>query len=98
VMINWKRFGRKRSWPNLRHYPGTCPEGLRKTTRNLSQDSRSLGRFHKINAVWNWRSYTQSHKTAVTQQSFVVTVYDLQCKITPFFHKTTVSSFMKLIS
>jgi hypothetical protein len=34
-------FGRKRSWPNLRNYPGIRLEGLRKTTEHLSQDSRS---------------------------------------------------------
>jgi hypothetical protein len=34
-IINWKGYGRKRSWRNLRHYPGICLEGLRKTTKNL---------------------------------------------------------------
>jgi hypothetical protein len=43
-MMNWKIYGRKRSWPNLRHYPGNCPEGLRKPSTTLSQDSRSSGR------------------------------------------------------
>jgi hypothetical protein len=33
-----------RSWPNLRYYPGICLEGSRKTTKNLSKASRSLGR------------------------------------------------------
>jgi hypothetical protein len=28
-MMNWKDCGRKRSWPNLRHYTGICLEGLR---------------------------------------------------------------------
>jgi hypothetical protein len=27
----------------LRHYPGICLEGLRKKTKNLTQDSRCLG-------------------------------------------------------
>jgi hypothetical protein len=40
-MINWKGCGRKRSWPNLRYYPGICPERLRKTTEILSNDSQS---------------------------------------------------------
>jgi hypothetical protein len=35
-------FGRKRSWPNLRYYPGTFLERLKKNTKNLSQDSWSL--------------------------------------------------------
>jgi hypothetical protein len=34
-MVNWKRCGRKRSWPNLRYYPSICLEGLRETTKNL---------------------------------------------------------------
>jgi hypothetical protein len=37
--MNWKRFGRKRSWP-LRYHPGIHPERLRKLTKNLNQDSR----------------------------------------------------------
>jgi hypothetical protein len=28
----------------IRYYPGVCLEGLKKTTKSLSQDSRSLGR------------------------------------------------------
>jgi hypothetical protein len=42
--MNWKGCGRKRSWPNKRHYPGIFLEGLRKSTKNLSWDSRSPGR------------------------------------------------------
>lgn len=34
---------RKQSLPNLRYYPVVCQEGLRKTTRNLNQGSRTLG-------------------------------------------------------
>jgi hypothetical protein len=30
--MNWKGFGRKRSWPNWNYHPGICLE-LRKTTR-----------------------------------------------------------------
>jgi hypothetical protein len=41
-MNNWA--WRKRSWPNLRCYPGICLEVLRETTKNLSQDKRSPGR------------------------------------------------------
>jgi hypothetical protein len=43
-MMNWKRFGKNRSWPDLRYNPGIFLEELRKATRNFSQDSRSLGR------------------------------------------------------
>jgi hypothetical protein len=42
--MNWKGYERKRPWPNLRCYHGICLEGLRETTKNLSQDSRSPGR------------------------------------------------------
>jgi hypothetical protein len=42
--MNFKGFRRKRLWTNLRYYPGSCLEGLRKTTKNLSQDIRSLDR------------------------------------------------------
>jgi hypothetical protein len=42
--MNWKGCCRTRSWPNLRYYPGIYPERPRKTTKKLSQDSRSLGR------------------------------------------------------
>jgi hypothetical protein len=33
-----------RSWPNLGCYPGICLAGLKKTTKSLSQLSRSPGR------------------------------------------------------
>jgi hypothetical protein len=42
--MNWKRCRRKRPWPNLRYSPVICLEGLRKNTKNLSQDSRCPGR------------------------------------------------------
>jgi hypothetical protein len=42
-MMNWKGCVRKQSWPNLRYYPGICLAGPRKSTKNLSQDSWSLG-------------------------------------------------------
>jgi hypothetical protein len=42
--MNWKGCGRKRSWPNERCYFGIFLEGLRKTKKNLSQDSWSPGR------------------------------------------------------
>jgi hypothetical protein len=42
--MNWKGYGRKWAWPNLRYYPGICLEGLRKATKNASQNNRSAGR------------------------------------------------------
>jgi hypothetical protein len=43
-MMNGERFGRKRLSSNLKHYPGICLEGLRRTTKNLNQYSWSPGR------------------------------------------------------
>jgi hypothetical protein len=43
-MMNWKGCGMKWPWSNLKYYPGICLEGLRKTAKNLSLDSLSLGR------------------------------------------------------
>jgi hypothetical protein len=43
-MMNMIQYGRKQLSPNLRYYPGIFLEGLRKTTKNLRQDSQSQGR------------------------------------------------------
>jgi hypothetical protein len=43
-MMNWKECERKRSWHNLRYYPGIFLDRLRKTAKTLRQNSRSLGR------------------------------------------------------
>jgi hypothetical protein len=40
--MNWKGYGTKLSWPNLRYYTGIFLEGLRKITLNFSQVSRGL--------------------------------------------------------
>jgi hypothetical protein len=42
-MTNWNGCRRRRSWPNLKHYLSLYLEGVRKTTKNLSQDNRSPG-------------------------------------------------------
>jgi hypothetical protein len=39
-MMNRKEYERERSRPNVRHCPGICLEGVRKTMKNLGQDSR----------------------------------------------------------
>jgi hypothetical protein len=31
--MNWKLFGKKRTWPNFRFYYGSWLEGLRNTTK-----------------------------------------------------------------
>jgi hypothetical protein len=51
-MMNWKGRERKRSWPNVRYYPGVCFKGLRKTTKNLSHYSRSPS----LDAVMNMKA------------------------------------------
>jgi hypothetical protein len=47
-MMNWKGCGRKPSWPNVSSNPDICPEGPRKTTKNLSQDILSPSRDLKL--------------------------------------------------
>jgi hypothetical protein len=35
-MMNWKGFGRRRLWPNLRYYLRICLQGLRNPTKKNS--------------------------------------------------------------
>jgi hypothetical protein len=42
--MNWKGYGRKRSWPNLRLFPIICLGELSKTTKNLNQNRQSPDR------------------------------------------------------
>jgi hypothetical protein len=42
--MNWKECERKRSWANLKFCRGIFLEGLKKTTKNLNQGSRSPSR------------------------------------------------------
>jgi hypothetical protein len=42
--MKWKDCDRKRWWSNLKYYTDICLEGLRRTTKNLIQDSQSQGR------------------------------------------------------
>jgi hypothetical protein len=34
-LMNWKGYGKKPSWPNLRYYPGIFQEEMRKATKSL---------------------------------------------------------------
>jgi hypothetical protein len=36
LILNWRGYGRKRPWPDLRYYPGICLEGQRKATKTQS--------------------------------------------------------------
>jgi hypothetical protein len=42
--MNGEKFGRKWWWRNLSYYPNIYLEGLRKATKDLSEDSRYSGR------------------------------------------------------
>jgi hypothetical protein len=37
-MKNWKEFGRKQPWPNLRYYPDNCLEGMRTMKTSVRVD------------------------------------------------------------
>jgi hypothetical protein len=39
------RIWKKRMWPYLNFYTGIFLEGLRKTSKHISQDSQSPGRY-----------------------------------------------------
>jgi hypothetical protein len=43
-MVNWEGCGRKLSWSNLKLHPRVFLKGLKKATKNLSQDSQTPGR------------------------------------------------------
>jgi hypothetical protein len=40
---NWKGFGKKRQWSNLRYYPGIHVNGLSKIKNNLGQENEYAG-------------------------------------------------------
>jgi hypothetical protein len=42
--MNWKGFGRTRSWLNFKVLSRHSPRGKKEVMKNLSQDSRSPGR------------------------------------------------------
>jgi hypothetical protein len=70
-MVNCEGYGRELSWPNLRCYAGICLEKLRKTTINVSQHSRSLGKDFNpgLPAYDTWVLTTLRQRTVL---SFVV--------------------------
>jgi hypothetical protein len=43
-MMNWKGFGRKRSWPNFKELSRNSPGRTEESHINSSQDSQSPGR------------------------------------------------------
>jgi hypothetical protein len=42
--MNWKIYGRKRSWSNLRSYLNICLDSLRGTVVNFNNKSLTLNR------------------------------------------------------
>lgn len=46
--MNWKLYGRKQSWSNLRQKFDICLKGHRKITKYLSQDGQSLAQDFKL--------------------------------------------------
>jgi hypothetical protein len=43
--MNWKGWGRKKSWLNLRYFSSISPKRLRKATKNVSQNINPWPRF-----------------------------------------------------
>jgi len=43
MIINWKGFGRKRSWPNFKVLSWHSPGETEQTMKKINQDSQSLG-------------------------------------------------------
>jgi hypothetical protein len=85
-MINWKRFGRKRSWPNLRNYPSISLERLRKTTKTPSQDSRCPGRNFNLGPPEYEATRPQSvliHKVAAVSKNDAVKTHRWCVRKTP---------------
>jgi hypothetical protein len=60
-MENWKRFPRKRSWPNFKVLSRNSPGGTEKIFENLSQDSQSRG--WDLNPGRPVRSRSVNHST-----------------------------------
>jgi hypothetical protein len=43
MMMNWKGFDRKQSWPNFKEVSQNSPGGTEENQEKLDQDSRSPG-------------------------------------------------------
>jgi hypothetical protein len=60
LITNWREFGRKRSWANLRYHPGVRINRLRKTTGNLTNGINLL-----VYTVLNYDLYKHNIKSHV---------------------------------
>jgi hypothetical protein len=57
--MNWKRYGKRQSWSNLRHYPDIYTEGLIKNMINLSQDRWSQAKIREWTIVFTENELSQ---------------------------------------
>jgi hypothetical protein len=74
--MNWKGCGRKRSRPSFRYYPGICVEGLRKSTKILSQ--------HTQYPDWDSNqasSYVSQKQSCLAVQEFMRTSARQSCHV-----------------
>jgi hypothetical protein len=60
-MIEFERFRRKWSWPNVRYYPGICVVGLKNTIKSFSDNSCCPGQdpnwiypHYKLKVISAW--------------------------------------------
>jgi hypothetical protein len=77
--MNWKRLGRKRSWPNFKVLSWNSPGGTEENHRNLNLDSRSTGPRFEPRTLWI-RSRSINHSTVTFHKSsmecsFVITSF-----------------------
>jgi hypothetical protein len=69
VTVNWKRWGRKLSWPNTRFYPTIFLEELIETTENLPGYPVSRPKFEPVT------SWTQSRNVKHWIVSLVIMLF-----------------------
>jgi hypothetical protein len=81
-MMNWKGYERKWSWSNLWYYHGICLEGLRKTTKTVSQNSRSPCRD------LNWGPSEYEEVLSIQTQRSVLCLNCIEMLITIIFPAT----------
>jgi hypothetical protein len=85
-MMNWKDVEGNGHGLNLRYHPGFCLEGLRKTTKHLSQDSQSPSKDLKPGPP-NYEAVIQSY--CFSSQSVHCLVNDLTARIIIIFSVTS---------
>jgi hypothetical protein len=66
IKMNWKGYGRKRSWPNTSYYTGICLDGLGKITKGLHQIADLLAK------IWSQELRKWSKSSSSSALTFVV--------------------------